>query len=56
MTPFSIHPATNIATVFLTVTDLQRSERFYHDVLAICNGQEDRRNVGSRVDRKRSHM
>jgi catechol 2,3-dioxygenase len=33
MDPFSIHPDTNIATVFLTVADLQRSERFYRDVL-----------------------
>ena len=33
MSAFSIHPQTNIGAVFLTVTDLQRSERFYCDVL-----------------------
>ncbi len=33
MTPFSIHPDTNIGAVFLTVSDLDRSEKFYRDVL-----------------------
>src|SRR5689334_11468316 len=33
MDSFSIHPETNIGAVFLTVSDLDRSERFYRDVL-----------------------
>lgn len=30
---YSIHPETTVGPVFLTVSDLQRSERFYRDVL-----------------------
>src|SRR5262249_8234591 len=33
MAPFSIDPDTNIGAVYLTVADLDRSERFYRDVL-----------------------
>jgi catechol 2,3-dioxygenase len=33
MTPFSIHPDTTVGPVYLTVSDLIRSERFYCDVL-----------------------
>src|SRR5262245_7324671 len=33
MEPFSIHPDTTVGPVDLTVADLDRAERFYHDVL-----------------------
>ena len=33
MIPYTIHPDTNIGAVFLTVNNLERSERFYCDVL-----------------------
>jgi catechol 2,3-dioxygenase len=33
MAPFSIHPATGVGPVALTVGDLERSERFYRDVI-----------------------
>jgi catechol 2,3-dioxygenase len=33
MTPFSIDPDTNIGAAYLTVADLERSERFYTNVL-----------------------
>jgi catechol 2,3-dioxygenase len=33
MTPFSIHPETTVGPVYLTVSDLKRSEKFYSEVL-----------------------
>ncbi len=33
MNAYSIHPDTTVGPVYLTVSDLQRSERFYRDVL-----------------------
>ena len=33
MAPFSIHPATGVGPVALTVADLDRSERFYCDII-----------------------
>jgi catechol 2,3-dioxygenase len=33
MGPFSIHPATGVGPVALTIADLDRSERFYRDVI-----------------------
>jgi catechol 2,3-dioxygenase len=33
MAPFSIHPATGVGPVALTVDDLERSERFYRDMI-----------------------
>src|SRR5258706_2088422 len=33
MAPFSIHPATGVGPVALTIADLDRSERFYRDVI-----------------------
>jgi len=33
MTPFSIHPDTTVGPVYLTISDLGRSEGFYRDVL-----------------------
>lgn len=33
MAPFSIHPATGVGPVALTVGDLERSERFYRDMI-----------------------
>jgi catechol 2,3-dioxygenase len=33
MTPFSIHPETNVGSVYLTTPNLKRSEKFYSEVL-----------------------
>ena len=33
MAPFSIHPDTRVGPVYLAISDLARSERFYQDVI-----------------------
>jgi catechol 2,3-dioxygenase len=42
MMPFSIHPGTRVGPVYLTVSDLTRSQLFYQDVLGFKRlGRQD---------------
>ena len=43
MSPFSIHPTTTVGPVYLTVSDLDRSERFYRDTIGfkVLQRQDD---------------